>query len=168
MIDQCQDRGVTPPSGIAFLLAQLGTHATRQLAARLEPVGLTPAHLGILRSIGQNPGLSQKALSERLHAMPSRIVKLLDELEERGLVERRRSEADRRSHELYIGVDAGATMKTVMSAVGDNDATITRALSAEQRGDLLRLLMAMAEDQGLPTGTYPGLGPQHRPRSGLA
>ena len=40
-------------------------------------------------------------------ALPSRIVRLVDELEERGLVERRRSAADRRNYELHTAADAG-------------------------------------------------------------
>lgn len=150
--------GVTPPSGIAFLLSQLGAHVTHQLAARLKEVDLTPAHLGILRTVGQHPGLSQKALSERLGAVPSRMVTLLDELEARGLVERRRSETDRRHHALFIGADATATMRTVMSAVAENDAAVVRALSDEDRNELVRLLSLIAEDQGLAAGMHPGLG----------
>ena len=117
-----------------------------------------PAHLGILRTVGQHPRLSQKALSERVNAVPSRMVKLLDELEERGLVERRRSESDRRHHELYISPAAGPTMKVVMSAVVENDAAVTRALTDDQRRDLVRLLSAIADEQGLSPETRPGPG----------
>jgi DNA-binding MarR family transcriptional regulator len=70
---------VARPSGIAFLLAQLGSHASERFAARLAELDLTPAHLGVLRVVGQHPGLSQQAVSERTGALPSQIVRLIDE-----------------------------------------------------------------------------------------
>ena len=86
-----------PCDGLAFLLSQVGAHASARFAERLEPLGLKPPHAGILRVIEQADGLSQQALGEKLGMFPSRLVAVLDELEERGLVERRDSPTDRRS-----------------------------------------------------------------------
>src|SRR4051794_27397953 len=91
-----------PASGLGFLLSQVGAHSSARFAERLEPLGLKPPHAGILRVIKEADGLSQQALGERLGIFPSRLVTVLDELEERGLVERRDSPADRRSYALYL------------------------------------------------------------------
>ena len=105
-------RATNPPSdptvGLAFLLSQVGAHAAAVFADRLAPLNLTPPHAGILRVIRQANGLSQQALGEKLGMFPSRLVALLDELEQRGLVERRDNPADRRSYALHL-TRAGAS-----------------------------------------------------------
>src|ERR1700712_4834080 len=142
-----------PPSGVALLLAQLGAHASDRFAARLAELDLTPAHAGVLRIIGQNPGLSQQSVSERLGAAPSRVVKLVDELEDKGLVERRRSADDRLTYELSIASGATQQLAAVRSAVSQHDAALVAALSAEERQTLVSLLRKVAEAEGLlPVG----------------
>ncbi|KAA8946769.1 MAG: MarR family transcriptional regulator, partial [Mycobacterium sp.] len=55
---------------MAFLLAQLGHHATTLFAEQMATVELTPPHAGILRVIAAEPGLSQHALSTQLGMLP--------------------------------------------------------------------------------------------------
>ena len=76
----------------SFLLAQLGNHAATKFAERLEPLGFAPYHAGIFRILAQNPGVSQQDLAKTLSMHASRLVGILDELQQRGLVERRPSE----------------------------------------------------------------------------
>jgi DNA-binding MarR family transcriptional regulator len=153
---------VPRPSGIAFLLAQLGAHTSERFAARLAELDLTPAHVGVLRVVGQNPGLSQQALSERLGSLPSRIVRLVDELEERGLVQRRRSQTDRRNHELYVAESAGERLQAVLAAVGEHDTEMTRGLTAQELQTLSALLTKMATEQGLASDVHPAYGSRRR------
>ncbi|WP_346384974.1 MarR family transcriptional regulator [Nocardioides sp.] len=147
-----------PPSGAAFLLAQLGAHTSNLFAARLAELGLSPAHVGVLRIVGQSPGLSQQALSERLGAVPSRVVKLVDELEARGLVERRRSETDRRNYALHIADGAAAEVAAVRRAVGAHDSAVVKSLTAQELETLLVLLRKIAEAEGLNAEVHPGYG----------
>src|SRR6476646_7784052 len=93
----------------AFLLSQLGALASARFAERTRDLGLTPSQAGVLRLLGRSPGLSQRSLADRLGAVPSRVVPLIDSLEARGLVERVRSSTDRRNYELRLTA-AGATM----------------------------------------------------------
>lgn len=145
------------PSGLALLLSQLGSHVSARFAERLAEHGLTPAHVAVLRVVGQSPGLSQQALSERVGAVPSRIVKLVDELEDEGLVERRRSTKDRRLQELRVRPDAEARIAAVMAAVRDHDAEISGGLSADEREQLVVLLRKLAASQGVGGDGHPGL-----------
>src|SRR5262245_62562965 len=94
--------GPQHPRSTAFLLAQVGAHAAGKFAERLLALGLVPAHAGTLRLINASSGISQQALSSKLGLPPSRLVALLDELEERGLVERRASAEDRRVYALHL------------------------------------------------------------------
>src|SRR5215471_7364667 len=86
----------------AYLLVQLGLHLARQFGERLVPLGLEPRHAGMLVRLAANEGLSQQALGELIGLNPTRAVFLVDELEQRGLVERRRNTADRRAYALAL------------------------------------------------------------------
>lgn len=142
-------------SGLALLLSQLGSHVSVELARRLSPLGLTPAHVGILRVLAIEPGLSQQALAARIGAVPSRVVKLLDELGDRGLVERRRSEADRRHHELHLAPAAAQRLGQVRAIVAEHDRAIVGDLSEDELATLLGLLGKVASAQGLATLGHP-------------
>src|SRR3954467_2649326 len=79
-----------------FLLAQLGTHAHRRFAERLAGLDLHPRHFGMLSHLAASEGGSQQALSVALGLHRSAVVSLVDDLEQRGLAERRRDPVDRR------------------------------------------------------------------------
>ena len=99
--------------GIGFLLSQVGSHSSARFADRLEPLGFKPAHAGVLRVIREADGLSQQALGERLGIFASRLVGVIDEMEERGLVERRNSPSDRRTYALYLTQPGKAALEQI-------------------------------------------------------
>lgn len=150
------DRGRGSGS-VAFLLAQLGAHAGLRFAERLGPLGLAPRHAGILRILGGSSGLSQRELGARLGALPSRVVALVDELEQRGLVERRDDPADRRSYALHLTERGRAMLADVGRVAREHGERLLAALSAEERQQLGRLLERIAADQGLAPSVHPGL-----------
>src|SRR4029450_5226698 len=92
----------TSGDNAAFLLSQLGHRSASVFAELIASIDLTPPHAGILRAIASEPGRSQQALSGQLGLLPSRVVAYVDELEDRGYVERRRNPEDRRLHALYL------------------------------------------------------------------
>lgn len=156
-----------PPSrtGVAFLLAQLGQQATERFAARLAELDLVPPQAGILRVIATEPGRSQQALAERLQLFPSRMVAFIDELTERGLIERRRSTQDRRLNALFL-TDKGKAVLEQVAAVGQaHEAEFTTGLTAGQRATLSELLGLIAAGQGLSPGIHPGYRSIGRNRS---
>jgi DNA-binding MarR family transcriptional regulator len=134
-----------PPSGIAWLLSRLGARASSRLAARLADHDLTPPHVGILRVVGQQPGLSQQALAQAVGVAPSRIVALVDELESRGLVERRRSATDRRNYQLHLRASARDRLARIRRVMRDHDEEITAGLTATEKAALVVLLQKLAD-----------------------
>src|SRR3954464_1447946 len=85
-----------------FLLVQLGTNEHRRFADRLAPLDLHPRHFGMLSHLAANEGQSQQAMSRAAEIPPSAVVALVDDLERRGLAERRRDPVDRRAYTLYL------------------------------------------------------------------
>lgn len=80
--------------------------AYAQLAERVDVVlsslELTARQLAVLSVIATNDSLSQIALSDRLGVDRTTIVAMLDELEDDGLVKRRRDMRDRRRNTLAL------------------------------------------------------------------
>jgi hypothetical protein len=69
------------PTGAAFLLAQLGAHASQRFAERIATLGIAPKHAGILRIISATADCSQQKLAEMLGVLPSTMVVLIDSCE---------------------------------------------------------------------------------------
>ncbi len=156
-----------PRTQIAFLLAQLGAHVAEQFGERAATLDLTRPQSGLLRVIGARPGRSQRAVAEQLGTPASRLVALVDGLEDRGLVERRRSEDDRRNYELYLTAAGSRTLHELGVVAAAHEAAVTEALTADERDRLDSLLAILAAAHGLQPGVHPGyrkLGPDDGPR----
>jgi DNA-binding MarR family transcriptional regulator len=147
----------------AYLLVQLGSHLARQFSERLAPLGLEPRHAGMLIRLAANEGLSQQAIGELIGLNPTRMVFLVDELEQRGLVERRRNAADRRSYALYLTANGRDTLREVRAAGSKHQDEIGAALTAAERVQLTGLLRRLAAEQGITEHHLPGV-PPGRPR----
>lgn len=145
-----------PPDGVGFLLSQVGGHSSARFAERLGPLGLRPAHAGILRVLDQAGGLSQQALGERLGVFPSRLVGLLDELGRLGLVERRDSPADRRSYALHLTGAGREALDRIGRVACEHQEDLCAALDASERAQLAGFLARIAAQQGLTPGVHPG------------
>src|SRR5580693_6768969 len=80
------------------LLDHLARVGRRAAEASMAPGGLRPRHLIALKLLSEHGPASQQGLAEALSLDPSNVVGLLNELEERELIVRRRDPADRRRH----------------------------------------------------------------------
>lgn len=150
--------------GAAFLLAQLGAHVAARYGERVAALDLSPAQTGVLRLVRTEPGLTQRDLATRLGVVPSTVVALVDGLESRGLVERRRSPTDRRQHALHLTDDGMRTMGEIRTVATDHDADVTAALDDDERRVLVALLRRVADQQGLSPGVHPGYATPRRTR----
>lgn len=91
-----------------------------------------------------------------LGMLPSRLVTHIDDLEERGLLERRDNPEDRRLYALRL-TDQGAKTMTAIGRISHaHDAAICAALSEQERQHLWSFLSRIADEQGLTPGVHPG------------
>lgn len=144
------------PTGAAFLLAQLGAHAADRFADRIAILGISPPHAGILRLIATGPSYNQLSLGRKLGVFPSRMVILIDQLVEKGLVERRRSETDRRQSMLGLTKKGAQVLERLSSLAAEHEADLCAALTREERTTLASLCRKIADQQGLTPGVHPG------------
>lgn len=151
--------------GPAFLLAQVGAHAASQFAERLKILDLTPPDAGILRLLRMEAGLSQQELAAKLKIHPSRLVAVLDNLEKRGLVERRAHPDDRRLYSLHLAKGGEEALAKIGRVAREHQQSLLAALNQQERETLAALLLKIADHHGLVRGVHPGyqrLGPPRR------
>jgi DNA-binding MarR family transcriptional regulator len=145
--------------GFAYLLVQLGFHVGRQFSERLAPLGLEPRHFGMLTRLAANEGKSQQAIGELMGLNATRMVFLVDELEQRGLIERRRNPADRRSYALHLTEPGRAKLREAEQASAAQAGQLGASLTEAERGQLTTLLRRLAEEAGITPDALPGPPP---------
>ncbi len=134
------ESGATADQQILPLINHLARIARRAADARI-PDCLRPGQLLALTLLDGHGPVTQQVLGEALRLDPSNVVGLLNELEERGLVTRRRDPADRRRHIVELsaaGADELARTSSRLRLVEDE---LLRALTAEERTTLHSLLV---------------------------
>ncbi|WP_039802782.1 MarR family winged helix-turn-helix transcriptional regulator [Nocardia araoensis] len=142
---------------VAFLLGQLGFHAAYRFGDGLAPLGIGPRHFGTLRVLREHDGQSQQQLCETLGIHRNVMVGLVDELEKRGLVERRKHPTDRRAHAVYLLPAAHDLLARAQGVVEGLESDLLREFDATERATLLRMLQRLAATNGLEPGIHPGL-----------
>lgn len=114
--------------------------------ARESHLGLTRSQWQVLAHLAKNEGIQQGALADLLEIEPITLVRILDKLQELGLVERRPHASDRRIWLLYLRPSAGPVLES-MRRVGElTRAEALASVPDEDRDRLMRTLSTMREN----------------------
>lgn len=113
-------------------------------ARRFQTVGLSPAQYAAPIVIGDNPGRNQSEVPGALGIQRPNIVAMMDELERRGLAERTRSGADRRSNAVALTPAGRALLERAHIARTDQEAAIDSLLGCDARTALIAALSKLA------------------------
>src|SRR6059058_1057825 len=109
-------------------------------AEALDSIGLTPALFALLNVLGARDGTIQQQLSLDMGIDPSAMVKLINELENAGLAERRRRPNDRRAWEVVITPRGRRRLQRARRLASQVEDEVLGGLSATDRRELLTLL----------------------------
>jgi len=101
---------------------------------------VTPGQFGVLVLIEENAGLNQSTLAKTLGIERSTMVGVIDGLENRGLVERRKSLTDKRAHALTLTDQGNKLLGSIKPKVKDHENRIAGDLNAEELETLMELL----------------------------
>ncbi len=143
----------TPATLVAspgFLLVRLHEHLHRRFTEALAPLDLEPRHFGTLAALEATGAVPQAGLARTLGLSGARVVQLVDDLETRGLVERRRDPDDRRHHLVHLAPAAGPVLSRAHHLAEENVEEVLAALDAHARERLVALLLALVEAPRAP------------------
>ena len=130
-------------------LAAMFAPLTRALITREEPV--LDAHdismwgYIVLTALVEHPVRTQAALAQAINADKSRIISVLDELQERGLIRRQPDEADRRVHLLSLTPAGDQLRRSVEAAIRHREEQVLAVLPPAERDAFLGSLKALYE-----------------------
>jgi DNA-binding MarR family transcriptional regulator len=133
-----------PPAALTERLGFLLKHTQLALGSILEPalapLGLDGREFAILAVLASEGPRSQQRLGERMRVDRTTMVALVDELERKGLVERRRDAADRRAYAIQITAKGNRTLERARRVVEDAEDEILAPLSDAERGRFRQML----------------------------
>jgi DNA-binding MarR family transcriptional regulator len=104
---------------------------------------LSPGRVGILLLIEANPGVNQSRLAREVGLDRSTMVGLVDSLEDKGLIERRRGD-DRRTNGLWLTPPGRGQVLQLRRRITAHERRVATRLTPAERAQLLALLEKLA------------------------
>ena len=138
-----------------FLISRLGMVAQKRFAELLDKLDLNPRMWGVLNVLDVEGAITQHALGKLVGIDPSSMVSTIDELEAKGLVERRPHPTDRRAHALYMTELGRRTLAQGRKLARTAQEELLAPLTAEEREQLHSMLLRLAQatrEFGRPAG----------------
>jgi DNA-binding MarR family transcriptional regulator len=126
---------------IGFNLRMAQTAAFQAFAREAAIVETTrPGRFATLTLIGENPGISQTALSRANGRDKSTLTPLLNDLVRRGLVTRERTKRDRRTYRLKLTAEGETVLRRLTECARRHEANLDRLIGRADRARFLRIL----------------------------
>jgi DNA-binding MarR family transcriptional regulator len=130
-------------------LEQEAFHVIRRLmhehTARWQQMlpALTKPQYAVLSAIAEHPGIEQMRLVDAAASSKATLAEMLNRLEERGIIERRQDDIDRRRRFVYLTEEGLATLTAAQPLARRTDNEFLNRLSPSERETLQRLLGRM-------------------------
>jgi DNA-binding MarR family transcriptional regulator len=140
-------RGIRLTDHTGYLLRVAYDHAHRSKIEAM-PEGAHPRDFSMLVALLATGPISQQQLADKMRVNRTLMVGIVDQLERRGWVERRRVPDDRRSYRLHVTPAGEAAVAEMEPRVREASAAMAARLTAAERrrlNELLRDLIATAD-----------------------
>ncbi|MBU0825442.1 MAG: MarR family transcriptional regulator [Alphaproteobacteria bacterium] len=125
---------------IGFLLNDSARLFRRAFNARTRDTGITALQWRLLIYLRRHEGIRQGPLAELIEVEPITLSRMIDRLEEAGLVERRADPSDRRAWLLYLAPGADELLTAMRATTDALNAEATEGLNSEEREQLAALV----------------------------
>ena len=123
-----------------YLLGRATDRSRDYFEALVKPLGIGRRHFSVLAVLGEEKPLSQVEMGERLGIDRNTMVLLLDDLEAKALVTRRRDPSDRRAHLVTLTEAGRETLARSVDAARRTNDEVFAPLSPDERTQLHSLL----------------------------
>ncbi|MXP09742.1 MarR family winged helix-turn-helix transcriptional regulator [Pseudoblastomonas halimionae] len=131
---------------IGYLLADNSRLARWSFDRKVSAVGVTGPQARLVLLINREPGETQTYYAERLEVEPITLCRMVDRLEEAGLVARRVCDNDRRARRIELTPAGRGTLTELRTRVDAVLENMLDGLSPDERDDLTRLLERVSEN----------------------
>ena len=139
---------------LPFEIAETAHAIRRAFDRRAAYLGVTRAQWRVLAWLSRQPGLRQVELADHLDVEPITLCRIIDRLQESGLVERRRDPEDRRAWRLHLTDKAGPLVDELRALAGVMAGEAFAGLSPEAI-DTVRAALARVRDNLITPAALP-------------
>jgi DNA-binding MarR family transcriptional regulator len=137
---------------LGFLLADVSRLMRRAFQQRLEGSSLTLAQARALVYVGRHEDVRQVDLADMLEVQPITLARLIDQLANAGLVERRADPADRRAYRIFLTPAAASHLAAIREVAAAIQADVLRDLDEQQAATIFFALHQMRDNLGSRQG----------------
>ena len=139
--------GGDPPVDTSFLESLLGYNARRAALTvievfleRMSIYGLRPVDFSLLSLVAHNPGVTSRQLCTALGILPPNLVRLVADMDKRGLIVRRPHPTDGRAIGLHLTADGKKLVREAEATARDLEDRVAAGLTSTERETLMTLL----------------------------
>jgi DNA-binding MarR family transcriptional regulator len=142
-VDECPD---CLAGNLGWLLTQAHFNLVSEVGAALEPLGVSNRAYHVLAT-ARTGEYTQKDLADRIGLDKTTMVVTLDELEEKGLAERRPSSTDRRARVIAVTKAGERTVASGQKIIDRIQEDVLESLPAKERKVFLESLGSLVKDR---------------------
>jgi MarR family transcriptional regulator, lower aerobic nicotinate degradation pathway regulator len=128
-----------------FLMVRLGMEFRSRAVEALVEAGFSQYHYSALALLHEHDRETQAEMADTLDLDPSQLVGVLDALEERGLIARRRDPRDRRRHLVSLTADGRRQLRRLRTTINRLEDQLFAPLDPDERATLHAMLLRLAE-----------------------
>ncbi|WP_321390708.1 MarR family winged helix-turn-helix transcriptional regulator [Emcibacter sp.] len=129
-----------PDTSIGFLMTDVSRLLRRNFTRRAQKLGLSQGQWMTLFRIFRQEGVKQVTLAESMEIQPITLARLIDSLQNAGLVDRRRDPDDRRAFRIYLTEKAQPLLKEVQPLLAETKEVALAGFSEKEKTALLQKL----------------------------
>lgn len=133
-----------------YLLVDSSRLLRRAFDERVRATGATSPQARLLLTLSRNPDQNQAWYADRLEIEPITLCRMVDRMEESGLVERQQDPTDRRARRLHLTSRSRSEIDGIERALDGLSETMLRGFDEEEEAQLAAMLKRIAENLSAP------------------